>query len=108
MNWQEYNTLLIPLIQKFGSYHYPADKIKSGYFHWKHKSKDELLSKVNDAISCGVALELVSVINNSSNPSRNIYKHDEINEISDGFLENYLKHHGVSSVVELLKKSVEK
>lgn len=104
MTWQEYNTLLIPLIQKFGSYHYPADKIKSGYFHWKHKSKAELLSKVNDAISCGVALELVKVINNSSNPSRNIYKHDEINEISDGFLESYLKQQGVSSVVDLINK----
>jgi hypothetical protein len=101
MTWNEYNTLLIPLIQKFGAFHYSKDMISKGFFHWKSKTKQELIDQINEAIASNIPLELVKITRSNA---YNVYKHEENYQITDNFLDNYLKSNGVKSVVELIGK----
>lgn len=101
MTWQQYNTLLIPLINKFGAYHYPKDVISKAFFHWKTQSEQSLIDLINQALASNIPLELET---KPKPPAHKLYIHDNSGHITDGFLDNFLAQNGVKSVVELINK----
>ncbi len=125
MTWLEYTNLLIPLAQKFGKQHISLSKqnVAEGFQRvWRYKTKDDLMTLINEAISSGVMFSLrlepkSSLIDSVStqpnlerittSPSRRIYQHEEITGISDEYLNNYLNQNGVKSLLELLEKTKE-
>lgn len=58
MQWKEYTDAIQPLIKAFGAI-YSKDEITKGYYLWKSKPKQELITLVVNAIDKGQKLDLL-------------------------------------------------
>lgn len=105
MDWKTYNITLIPLIKTFGRSYYSDEYIAKHWPQWKDYAQQELTWLVNRAINTGSIVPLTNDAITRPKPVIETLKVElEQRVISDCYLDELLKKHNCSTLLELVNK----